>query len=154
MAEADKKDFLEELKAMKERMEDLFVRNFNLGPGTDKKEYTPQRSADWVPVADIVDTGNQLLYLIDLPGVLEENIEVECKADRLLVSGLRPEDLPPGEPQLKERSRGEFSRIFKFPCAVEEEGIVAELKKGVLRVTVPKSSPENRTQKVFVREVD
>ncbi len=154
MTGADKKDFLEELKAMKDRMEDIFLRNFNLGPGSEKKEDAQTRSEDWAPVADIVDTGNQLLYLIDLPGVLDENIEVECKADRLLVSGARSEDLPPGEPLLRERSRGEFSRVFKFPCAVEADAIVAELRKGVLRITVPKVSPENRTQKVFVREAD
>ena len=31
VAGSGKKDFLDELKAMKERMEDLFISNFNLG---------------------------------------------------------------------------------------------------------------------------
>ena len=41
MAESGKKDFLDELKAMKERMEDLFVSSFELGTGGKAK---PQES--------------------------------------------------------------------------------------------------------------
>ena len=151
MTETGRKDFLDELKAMKERMEDLFIRNFD--PRTDREE-KPQGPEDWVPMSDIVDSGKELVYSIDLPGVMEHDIQVECKADRLWISGLRKNDLAEGEAVRVERPKGSFLRVFKFPCPVDEDAIQAEFKKGVLRVTVPKSSPGCRTHRIEVREVE
>ena len=151
MTGREHKDFLDELKAMKERMEDLFTTSLELGTlGKGKR----QEPADWVPLSDIVDAGKELVYSIDLPGVMEHDIQVECKADRLWVSGLRKIDLPEGEAFRVERPRGAFSRVFKFPCPVDEDGIQAEFKKGVLTISVPKSSPECRTHKIEVRDVE
>lgn len=145
------KDFLDELKAMKERMEDLFTSSFEPGTGGKGK---PQKPEDWIPMSDIVDSGKELVYSIDLPGVMEHDIQVECKADRLWVSGLRKNHLPKGEAFRVERPRGAFSRVFKFPCPVDENGIQAEFKKGVLTISVPKSSPECRTHRIEVREAE
>ena len=149
MAETGKKDLLDELRTMKERMEDLFVLNFDRN-GKDK----PLEEEEWVPMGDVVDSGKELVYSIDLPGVMEHDIQVECKADRLWVSGLRRNDLPQGEALRVERPTGAFSRVFKFPCPVHEDQIRAEFKKGVLKISVPKSSPECRTRRIEVREVE
>ena len=151
MAGSDNKYNLDELKAMKERMEELFMSSFELGTSEKGK---PQKPEDWVPMSDIVDSGNELVYSIDLPGVMEHDIQVECKADRLWVSGLRKNNLPEGEVFRVERPRGAFSRVFKFPCPVDEDRIQAEFKKGVLTISVPKSSPECRTHRIEVREVE
>ena len=151
MADSGRKDFLDELKAMKERMEDLFIRNFD--PGMEQHD-KPQGLEDWIPMSDIVDSGKELVYSIDLPGVMEHDIQVECKDDRLWISGLRKNDLAAGEAIRVERPQGAFSRVFKFPCPVDEEGIQAKFKKGLLRVTVPKSSPGCRTHRIEVREVE
>ncbi|MDR3569849.1 MAG: Hsp20/alpha crystallin family protein [Syntrophobacteraceae bacterium] len=150
-AETGRKDFLGELKAMKERMEDIFTRSFD--PGADRQDRT-RREDDWVPLSDIVDSGKELVYSLDLPGVMEHDIEVECKDDRLWISGLRKGDLPEGESIRIERPKGSFSRVFKFPCPVDEEAIQAEFKKGVLRISVPKSSPGCRARRIEVREVE
>ncbi len=79
-AETGKKDFLDELKAMKERMEDIFTRSFD--PGADRQE-RGRKEDEWVPMSDIVDSGTALVYSLDLPGVMEHDIQVECKDDRL-----------------------------------------------------------------------
>jgi len=150
--ETEKKDFLDELKAMKERMENIFTRSFDLR--AERPETTGRRDEDWVPASDIVDSGTELVYSMDLPGVMEHDIQVECKDDRLWISGLRKNDLPEGETVRVERPKGAFSRVFKFPCPVDEEAIQAEFKKGVLRVSVPKSSPGCRARRIEVREVE
>ena len=152
MADTGKKDFLSELRAMKERMDDLFMHSFD--PAAGHRDKAPESSEDWVPMSDIVDSSDELVYVIDLPGVMEDDIQVECKADRLWISGLRKRDLPEGQTIRVERAMGAFSRVFKFPCPVHEEGIKAEFKKGVLRVSVPKRFPECRTHKIEVREVE
>ncbi|MGC9196676.1 MAG: Hsp20/alpha crystallin family protein [Syntrophobacteraceae bacterium] len=150
-AETGRKDFLDELKAMKERMEDLFMRSF--APEADRQEKDRDRE-DWVPMSDIVDSGNQLVYCLDLPGVMEYDIQVECRDDRLWISGLRKDTIEEGESIRIERPQGSFSRVFKFPCPVNEEAIQAEFKKGVLRISVPKSSPGYRARRIEVREVE
>ncbi|KAG4439505.1 hypothetical protein IFR05_004990 [Cadophora sp. M221] len=47
------------------------------------------------------------------------------------------------EPKAKywvsERSVGEFSRSFTFPVRVEQDGVTASMKNGVLSITVPKA---------------
>lgn len=98
--------------------------------------------------------GNQLVYLMDVPGVMEQDIQLECKADRLWVSGFRRNDLPEGESIRIERPQGVFLRVFKFPCPVDEDAIQAEFKKGVLRISVPKSSYQCRTHRIEVREAE
>jgi HSP20 family protein len=150
-AETGRKDFLDELKAMKERMEDIFTRSFD--SGVDRQDRT-RKEDDWVPLSDIVDSGKELVYCLDLPGVMEHDIEVECKDDRLWISGLRKNDLPEGESIRVERPKGSFSRVFKFPCPVDEDAIQAEFKKGVLRISVPKTSPGCRARRIEVREVE
>ena len=149
MADRTKSAFIEELKAMKERMEELFLSNFQ----TDKGEEAEQtRAGGWLPLADLVDTGKELVYILDLPGVRSEDLQVECRGDRLWVSGTRLEALPEGEAIHIERAFGVFSRVFKLPCLIVEEGIEAEFRKGVLRITVPKEcSSTGRTQRIFVR---
>jgi HSP20 family protein len=38
-----------------------------------------------------------------------------------------------------ERSYGSFRRSFTLPCAVDEAGVTADYRDGVLRVTLPKT---------------
>jgi HSP20 family molecular chaperone IbpA len=43
---------------------------------------------------------------------------------------------------LAERSVGEFSRSFTFPSSVDQVGVIASLKEGILNVTVPKAKKQ------------
>jgi HSP20 family molecular chaperone IbpA len=40
---------------------------------------------------------------------------------------------------LSERSHGEFSRVFSFPSAVDQDRVQAKFKDGLLNITVPKA---------------
>lgn len=151
MAGNTRSAFIEELKAMKDRMEELFLCNFD----TERKQSPGQetRCDDWLPLTDIVDTGKELIYTLDLPGVRDSDLEVECKADRLYVSGAKSDSVEAGEPLRTERPQGTFSRIFKFPYPIDESRIQAEFKRGVLRIVVPRLDVSNdRGQRIFVRQ--
>ena len=68
-------------------------------------------------MSDIVDSGKELVYSIDLPGVMEHDIQVECKADRLWVSGLRKNDLAAKGKLFESRGPVEHFRGFSnFPA--------------------------------------
>ena len=46
---------------------------------------------------------------------------------------------------VSERSVGEFSRVFSFPHAVQQDGVTANLKDGILNLRVPKTNkPQTR----------
>ncbi len=151
----DKNVFIEELEAMRRRMEELFLRNFEAREDETGPDTLEDGSEVWTPPADIIDSGQELTYLLDLPGILEQDLTVECRADRLWVHGARREDVTAGDVIAVERPKGPFSRIFKLPCPIREDAIRAEFKKGVLRIVVPRQcSAENRVQKVPVRQED
>jgi HSP20 family molecular chaperone IbpA len=40
---------------------------------------------------------------------------------------------------LSERYHGEFSRVFSFPSAVDQDRVQAKFKDGLLNITVPKA---------------
>jgi len=149
---SDRNTVLEELEAMRQRMEELYVRNFELqGSETGSEPVAPE----WVPAADIMESEQELTFILDLPGVLDRDLQVECRADRLLVYGTRREDIPDGAELESERPRGTFSRIFRLPCPIQQDAISAELKRGVLRIVVPRQCSENeRPQRVIVRQED
>ncbi len=49
------------------------------------------------------------------------------------------EQQPGAKYWLSERSYGEFSRVFSFPSAVDQDTVRAKFKDGVLNITVPKA---------------
>jgi len=63
----------------------------------------------------------------DLPGVKDEDLDITLAAGRLTVAG-------------KREGYGEFKRVFALPESVDGEQVSAELKSGVLTLTVPKKA--------------
>jgi HSP20 family protein len=51
---------------------------------------------------------------------------------------------------VSERSVGEFHRSFNFPSSVDQEGVKATLKQGVLSITVPKLSATKGSRKINI----
>jgi HSP20 family molecular chaperone IbpA len=53
--------------------------------------------------------------------------------------GSEEEERPRAKYWLSERSYGEFSRVFSFPSAVDQDTVHAKFKDGILDITVPKA---------------
>jgi HSP20 family protein len=94
----------------------------------------------WVPAVDVWETGDELVYAVDLPGVPEDEISVEFEDGALIISGERA--LPTETSQERfyrfERRFGGFSRTIALPQGVTDESIQADYKDGVLEVHVQK----------------
>ena len=152
MAGPLKRTVIDELKAMKERMEELYCASFD-APQCDPPA---EREDLWQPATDTIETESELIFLADLPGVAEENLRVECRPGRMVVQGRKDHFPPPGSArELRlERPRGEFFRVFDLPPGLLEDGVKAELKSGVLRITIPKdpAAHGSRPQKIIVHE--
>ncbi|HEX2881841.1 MAG TPA: Hsp20/alpha crystallin family protein, partial [Polyangiaceae bacterium] len=76
----------------------------------------------------------------DLPGVKTDDLDVQANGNRITVSGKREEEKEEkGATEYRmERSYGSFSRSFALPEAIDSSKVNAELKDGVLTLTVPK----------------
>jgi len=144
---------LDELKAMRQRMDSLFHESFE-ERDDECLEMEPQADVGaWHPPVDIFENDKEWMMLADLPGILEQDVTVEIVDSRLLISGERKTFRPGNNLRISqmERSEGRFSRAFLLPANIHKEEINAELKQGVLKITVPKSTLAESPRKVTVK---
>ncbi|HET6629025.1 MAG TPA: Hsp20/alpha crystallin family protein, partial [Woeseiaceae bacterium] len=81
-----------------------------------------------------------------LPGVIGDDVNVECTDDLLVISGSkeRKQTRGEGENRQSERVYGSFQRAFRLPDDAVRENIEAHFNDGVLTVSIPRD--ENRKQ--------
>jgi HSP20 family protein len=98
----------------------------------------------WIPAMDLVDTKEDFVLRADLPGVSENDVNIELEDNVLTISGERKaehEERKDGYYRV-ERASGSFSRSLTLPQGVDPERVRASFEKGVLEVHIPK--PEQR----------
>lgn len=98
----------------------------------------------WTPAMDLMEAEDHLLLNADLPGVSEDDVQIEVRDHVLTVSGERKaEREEKGEGYYRvERAFGSFARSLTLPDGVNPDQIEASFDKGVLQVRIPK--PEER----------
>jgi len=98
----------------------------------------------WIPPMDLVETEEDFVLRVDLPGLSEQDVNVELENNVLTVSGERKaehEERKEGYYRV-ERASGVFQRSLTLPDGVNPDGVKASFERGVLEVRVPK--PEER----------
>ncbi len=107
---------------------------------------------DWNPKVDIFEKDNNIIVKADLPGVDEKNLDIELEGKILTIKGSKEEEHEATEKGFRriERSSGSFSRTITLPDNINQEKIEAEYKKGVLSLTIPKTS-EAVSKKISVK---
>lgn len=99
--------------------------------------------ASWTAPTEVRETGDALLFAIELPGMRPEDIELTVENSVLTVSGEkkfeREAEADEGEYRLFERRYGRFSRSFSLPNTVDANNVDASYDNGVLTVRLPKS---------------
>ncbi len=106
----------------------------------------------WASGPDVaIETGDAGWVLrAELPGLAPDALEVEVHGERLTLRGRRNVEIPEGfRPVYRERAALGFERSFEFGRGFDAAGVTAELKNGVLRVTVPRR-PEERARAITV----
>ena len=78
------------------------------------------------------------MVLADLPGVAKEALDVRVEQNRLTIRGHARHGVP-GEAVYREYALVNFFRQFALSENVDQRQITAELKSGVLTVTLPKA---------------
>ena len=143
-------DPVRDLMTLQERMNRLFEdaaerRSHAGGEGEDEIE-----RSDWTPAVDVYEREGEFVIVLDLPGVAREDLDVGFDENRLTVRGERARDEADGAVRRGERPAGRFLRSFALPETVEPEGITADYKDGVLRLTLPRRS-ERQPRRVDIK---
>ncbi|MBS1120556.1 MAG: heat-shock protein Hsp20 [Deltaproteobacteria bacterium] len=94
------------------------------------------------PAFEVKETKEGFVFKADLPGIKESDVEVKLTGNRLAISGKREVEHKEKTDTYYtfERSYGSFQRMFTLPEGFDTDHVVAQLKDGVLSVTVPKLS--------------
>ena len=118
-------------------------------PSAKSRESVPT----WQPPVDVFEEGARIVLVADLPGVEEKDLELSVEKNVLTVKGSRrlPEFDETGGPVHRrlERAQGNFSRAFTLPQTVDVNRIAAELKNGVLTLSLAKK-PEEQPRQIKV----
>jgi HSP20 family protein len=100
----------------------------------------------WVPPIDVYETVDRYVLIAEIPGLGRSDIDIRVHDGHLVLRGERPATHTTCEQYHRvERGYGGFSRTFAMRAAVDAEGIAADLRDGILTITVPKiKEPEPR----------
>jgi HSP20 family protein len=105
--------------------------------------------AGFLPAVDVRETADAFVFRADLPGVKEDDVEISLTGNRLTISGQRQEEIRDEGSRYHsyERSYGSFSRSFTLPDGADADNVRADMKDGVLDITVPKR-PEVKPRRI------
>jgi HSP20 family protein len=129
-----------ELNTIQNEMNRLFNNLFD-APAGNSGSGTARR---WVPAMDLVETADHYVLRADLPGLSDEDVNVQLEDNVLTVSGERKAEQhteQEGYYRL-ERAFGGFSRSLTLPDGVDPDRVQAHFDRGVLEITIPK--PEQK----------
>jgi HSP20 family protein len=143
------KALVEELIDMKKRMEGLYAESVGK---VERGPATQDQSPAWQPSVDVYECDATWTVVADLPGVLEENLEVKVERSCLVIQGTRDglvTDSGHGEAVQSERPHGGFFRELALPDGLAADQVKAELNRGVLTVEIAKKVHAGR--KITVR---
>lgn len=124
--------------------ENLVRRSFGSGQG-----------AAFVPTADVVRDGADVVITLELPGVdVENDVNVEVAEGNLLITGERSEQTSreEGGVLIRESRSGSFRREFALPDHVTADDIDADYDRGLLTIRVRGvSKPKEEPRRIEVR---
>lgn len=105
----------------------------------------------WEPPVDIERCGDNLIVIAELPGLRNQDIHVEICEDMLTIGGERKRELNEEHQETYgERRYGKFDRRIPLPKGAKAFQARAELRNGILRVSVP--LPEKKIWRVVVEQ--
>jgi HSP20 family protein len=130
-----------ELGTIQNEMNRLFNTFFDQPNQTGRTNGASRR---WLPAMDLVETAEHYVLRADLPGLAEEDVNVQLEDNVLTISGERKTetDIHQEGYYRLERAFGTFSRSLTVPDGVNPDHVQAHFERGVLEIRIPK--PEQK----------
>jgi len=139
---------MSDLTTLHDRINRLFENSYY---GNNERE--ADAVANWYPPTDIIETKDNYVLKLEVPGMKKEDVNIELKANVLTIKGERKE-----EKEIKEENyhriesfSGTFSRSFTMPDNIDSQNVSASMKDGVLELKIAKA--EDKKSKSIAIEV-
>lgn len=103
------------------------------------------------PAVNVYETECEWIYMVELPGVKESDVKLECEGGYLKLSAERKFDSEEGGKgyHIRELCEGKFERYFKLHDGSNIDGIKGNMKDGILKIMVPKGE-HVKTKKIDI----
>ena len=110
----------------------------NIVQSEEKNIEKTREMNEMTPAVDIYENDDEILLLVDMPGVVKEDIKVDIDNGTLSIAGIRKLKTE-GVANYEEFTDVEYVRSFSVPQTIEVDKVEAELKNGILKLHLPKS---------------
>jgi len=92
------------------------------------------------PPINVFQQGDDILAIIELPGVHKDSLQIQAKENTIRVAGKKVVTYPEGVSiHRRERAFGEFDRTLSLPIQLDPDRIKAEYRDGILALFLPRS---------------
>lgn len=99
---------------------------------------TATNSRTFDPAIDVRASESEVVFVCDVPGVKQENLEITIENHVLTIKGTRQFDGNAKGQVMLGRAYGTFQRAYTLPNTLDEENLSANLADGVLTIHIPK----------------
>jgi HSP20 family protein len=144
-------DPFEELRRMQERMYRIFR---EIEPSFMERKMLPATGGELAtvePFVDVIDKGDKVVVVADVPGVEKEDLSVNISGDRLEISAERKKEAEEKKEGYvrRERTYTSYYRSIPLPTEVDGDKADATFENGVLEISMPKVKvPEKKKIKI------
>jgi HSP20 family protein len=118
-----------------------------------QRELEARLSSDWLqdlttsrgpyPPINVFQQGDDILAIIELPGIDRNELQIQAKENTIRISGKKSINYPNGvSVHRRERVFGEFDRTLTLPVHLDAERIKAEYRDGVLALFLPRAESD------------
>jgi HSP20 family molecular chaperone IbpA len=116
----------------------------------EKKQESTIPARSFVPTADIFEAEPALTIVLEMPGVDRGNVDINVETNVLTIEGRVDFGKYEGmQPVYTEYNIGHYRRSFSLSNTIDQSKITAEMRDGVLTLTLPKAE-EARPRKIAI----
>jgi HSP20 family protein len=125
--------------------------NGMLGDWSGPMNLLDRRLGSWMPKIEVRETAKEIRVTAELPGMEEKDLEVSFLDRALTIKGEKNEEHEEenGDVHRSERQYGIFQRTIPLPAEVDADKVKASFKKGVLKITLPKTKEAQSNRRLI-----
>ncbi|KAI9571799.1 small heat shock protein [Boletus coccyginus] len=123
-------------------------------PSTVARQATSRHQDVYRPRMDLHESKdtNTVTATFELPGLTSDGVAIDVHQNRLTVTGNSAASESEEERNyiVRERRPGKISRTLQLPFGTKPEDVKAKMENGILKITFPKTSPEQQAKAIVI----